>query len=208
MDNSDSLVGLIRKGMRQTVIQWFTERQLSSEEILKVLEDMLVEIGDLWEKDEIPLTTVYIASKIAEELSETLLRPSDVEDQKRGKIVIGTLAEDFHSLGKNLVIRFLTPFFDIIDLGNDVGIDEFLKKAKEADVDIIAVSALMMNSVVSIKKLREKMDSESWTRKPLLVVGGAPFVIDSDLAEEVGADAVGLSAMHAVEVCLKIMEES
>ncbi|MHA2425807.1 MAG: B12-binding domain-containing protein, partial [Candidatus Thorarchaeota archaeon] len=82
MDNSDSLINLVRKGMRQTVIQWFSEREMSSEEILQELESLLIEIGDLWEKEEIPLTTVYIASKIAEELTDTLLHPADTSEEK------------------------------------------------------------------------------------------------------------------------------
>ncbi len=200
------LFHLFRNGLRQSVVQWFTDANLLPAETLSVIENLLRDIGNAWVQGEIPLTTIYVTAKISEEITAMLSYSSGKGVEKKDyRIVLGSVREDYHSLGKNLVKQFLSPFFEVFDLGTNVDTDVFVEKAREVEADIIAVSALMMNAVNKIPNLRELIDTASWKKKPKLLVGGASFTISPRLYQEVGADAYAASAFHAVEECWKLL---
>jgi len=207
-DEMRRLVDLFRKGLKASVTEWFEEASLPTEEKLRVFELVLVRIGELWEKEEIPLTSVYVSSKIAEDLAYTHLRPEIEGKSTKGTIVIGTVSEDTHSLGKNIVKRFLSPFFEVHDLGKNVPLEKFIEQAKQSEADIIAVSALMMNSIHQLPKLREMVDETDWVKKPKILVGGAPFSINPDLCDSVGADDCSGFAFDTVEKAMILLGET
>ena len=115
------------------------------------------------------------------------------------------MSDDYHSLGKNLVKKFLIPFFAVYDLGVNVSVEKFISNAQEYNADIIAVSALMMNSVLQLRSLKEAIDASKWTKKPKLLVGGAPFTIDPELFEHTGADASAPTALVVARECMHLV---
>ena len=51
---------------------------------------------------------------------------------------------DTHDIGKNLVkIMMETAGFEMIDLGRDVPLEQFIETAKEEEADLICMSTLM-----------------------------------------------------------------
>lgn len=198
-------------GLRKQVYEWFEEADLSSYEILKVLEATLKMAGDLWSNQTISLTQIYVSSRIAEEIVEHFVynQPSDESNHGRsGRIVIGAIQEDTHALGKNIVKRFLDPFFEVHDLGIDVQPIQFIERAKQISADVIAVSGLMATSFTYFGQLRQLIDGNEWEGgKPRLLVGGAPFVVDPSLASRLGADAYASNAFDAVEKCFSLVKE-
>ncbi len=74
----------------------------------------------------------------------------------------------------------------------------------EDNVKILALSTLMINSALKIKKLRVKLNEQGNDAK--IVVGGAPFRFDNNLWREVGADAMAHTATEGVPVLKSIME--
>ncbi|MFW9994220.1 MAG: B12-binding domain-containing protein [Candidatus Odinarchaeota archaeon] len=204
----EELITFYKNGLRESILEWIDRKNLSSRSLLSLIESVLDDVGKLWDKGEIALIQVYIASKITEEIAVKVVdqRKINIADLPKARIVLGTLEEDNHSLGKNLIKRFLMPFFEVYDLGIDVKIDSFVQKAREVEADIIAVSALMMNSVVKIFDLRELIDSTEWSKKPFLLVGGAPFTMNPTLSRDVGADAYALSAFDVVHKCVTLLE--
>ena len=203
--NYPNLLTSFTNGLRESVIGIFTEAKLSPHHTVLLLEKVMNDLGDLWQTEKIPLTSLYVASRITEDVAKDLFDDNPESTKRRGVIVLGTIEEDYHSLGKNIVKRFLTPFFEVHDLGNDVPTRQFVNKAKEVRANIIAVSALMLNSVAFIHDLRKEIDGNTWDNKPKLLVGGAPFVIDSELADIVGADASADSAFESVQTCLDLV---
>ncbi len=201
------LTNLFRMGLTDSVSRWFAENLKTSSDKTRVLEIVLANLGELWEKGEIPLTSLYVSSKIAEHLVTTLIDSGSLHsEERRAVIILGTMKDDYHVLGKSIVKRFLSPFFDVHDVGVNVEPEVYIKSAKQNDADIIAVSALMMNSVYQIPNLRKLIDSTEWKKKPLLIVGGAPFSVNPNLYSEVGADDFADSAVYAVKKINELLE--
>lgn len=203
------LLELFVMGLRKSIMNWFESSYISVRMQLKLLERVLEEIGKMWGNDEISLTQIYVISKITEELSIKYIAPENKDSLKKekGTIILGTMQDDNHALGKNIIKRFLEPFFNVEDLGINVKIKKFIEKAQEHQADIIAISSLMMTSVEEMPKIKEEIDIVVWQKKkPKLLVGGAPFTIDSNLFKRIKADATASNAFEVVDVCLKLME--
>jgi trimethylamine corrinoid protein len=124
--------------------------------------------------------------------------------EKRGKIVIGTVQGDIHDIGKFLVISLLqVNGFEIYDLGHDVEIQKFIDKALEVEADIIGSSALLTTTMIGQKTLEEKLRKEGLKNRFKTMVGGAP--VTQRWTERIGADAFGEDANDAVEKALRLV---
>ncbi len=89
----------------------------------KILDPVLIHIGEMWENEEISLAQGYMAGKIAEDIMEkvTLQIKTQNASELKGTVVIGNIEDDFHALGRKLVGTFLRASdWKVYDLGNDV----------------------------------------------------------------------------------------
>jgi len=204
----DELLDYFLSGLRDSILNWFNDKDLPEKEQLSILESILNDIGNLWKKGEITLIITYIASRVTEEISLGWTKQErDRESIAKARIVLGTIEEDNHSLGKNMIKRFLEPFFEVHDLGIDVKSEFFIQKAKEIEADIIAVSALMMTSVIRLENLKKSIEKNKWSKKPKLLVGGAPFTLYPRLYKKIGADGYAANAFVVVEKCIELLQE-
>jgi methanogenic corrinoid protein MtbC1 len=65
------------------------------------------------------------------------------------------------------------------------------------------VSTLMLNFAYEVKNLRSILDSNG--SNAMIIVGGAPFMFDSDLWKEVGAHAMAYDATESLAVICKLI---
>lgn len=165
-----------------------------------VVEPLMQDVGDRFSRLEIFLpemmTSAMVVKGIQSELAETLAAAGGVES--RGKIVIGTAYGDIHDIGKNMVIIMLeVNGFEVIDMGVGVEPLEFVKKAREVDADIIAISSLLTSSVPymteTVQMIKERPSDADRFK---VAVGGGP--VNEELADSIGADGYGEDASGAV----------
>jgi len=203
----DNLQAAIFDADRQTankiIDSWVSqENNTYAEAITKVLEPTLIKIGAMWDKDgDLSLAQGYVASKIAEDaMAKLTTETSSAYQEKTQKrsVVIGNIEDDFHALGRRLVVVFLRASgWDVHDLGNDVVAEEFIETALETEARIIGVSAMMYSTAINICKVREEIDKHGFTHKIQLAVGGAVFKLRPDLVNEVGGDGTTGSAVNS-----------
>ncbi|MEM3421184.1 MAG: corrinoid protein [Candidatus Hadarchaeum sp.] len=177
--------------------------------ITEGLTPAIREIGEKFERMEIFLPQLTIAAK-AMEAGVAVLEPSLDKAQgqkvKQGKVVIGTVQGDIHSIGKNIVATMLKAAgFEVIDLGVDVAVDKFIEAAERSNADIIAASALMSFTKVMQRDLVEYMKSVGTRDKYKLMVGGGP--VNEEWAREIGADGYAEDAIKAVKVAKELVEK-
>ena len=123
-----------------------------------------------------------------------------------GKVVIGTVKGDIHSLGKNIVITMLKAAnFDVIDLGKDVPSSKFAEVAAQEKADIIAASALMTTTMPAQKSIIEHLEAASKRSDFFYMVGGGPT--SEEWAKEINADAFGETGADAVSIAVDYMEQ-
>jgi methylmalonyl-CoA mutase cobalamin-binding domain/chain len=135
-------------------------------------------------------------------LTPELAKSGDVKS--KGKIVIGAPAGDMHEIGKDIVATVLKANgFDVVDLGPDVNSLDFIKKAKENEADIIAISALMTTTMPGVTEVIELLKEKGIREKYKVIVGGAPT--NEEWAKTIGADGWAENASQAVELVNKLI---
>jgi corrinoid protein of di/trimethylamine methyltransferase len=181
---------------------------------LRAIEEGLAkgirEVGDKFAKGEIFLPELIMAAetmKKALEVLEPELKKEKKERKALGKVLLGTVAGDIHSIGKTIVASMLTANgFEVYDIGEDVPAEKFVEKIKELKPDIVGLSALLTTTLPEQRIVIEALKRERLRDKVKVIIGGAPA--SREWAEEIGADGYGADATEAVEVVKKLLGHS
>lgn len=170
-----------------------TALEFVDEVVVKVLD----EIGDGWYEGKYALSQVYMSGRICEDLLEKALPDESGLRKDKPKIALALL-NDYHVLGKRIVYAVLrSGGFQIVDYGR-VEVDELVRRVKEDKIEILLISVLMLSSAFHVREIVSSLSNAG--EKVKIVVGGAPFRLDSKLWQEVGADAVGYTATDALHI--------
>ncbi len=170
------------------------------EGILKGLVDGMNKAAELYEKEEYFVTELLICSSAMYNGLE-VLRPMLPQDSFGNgcKIIIGVVQGDTHDIGKNLVkIMLESAGYEVIDLGRDVPVEQFVKYTKEKEAGIVAMATLMSTSMNNMKKVIDLLGEEGIREKVKVVVGGGP--ISLGFAKKIGADGYAVNATEAVRL--------
>ncbi len=135
-----------------------------------------------------------------------ILRPLLVETgaPKIGKMVIGTVKGDIHDIGKNLVCMMMEGAgFEVIDIGINNPVDNYLKAIEEHQPEIIGMSALLTTTMPYMKVVIDTLKEKGMRSDYIVLVGGAP--LNEAFANSVGADAYCRDAAVAVETAKAFM---
>src|SRR6476659_313865 len=123
----------------------------------KVLNEALVEgmriVGIDFRDGILFVPEVLLAANAMKAVME-LLRPPLAETgaERMGKVVIGTVKGDIHDIGKNLVAMMLEGAgFDVIDLGINNPVEDYLAALEEHKPDILGMSALLTTTMPYMK---------------------------------------------------------
>lgn len=115
-----------------------------------------------------------------------------------GKMVIGTVKGDIHDIGKNLVAMMMEGAgFEVVDLGINNPVENYLDAARREDADIIGMSALLTTTMPYMKVVIDTMKEQGIREDYIVLVGGAP--LNEEFGRAIGADAYCRDAAVAVE---------
>lgn len=165
-------------------------------------------VGDLWEKGEYFLPELISSAecmKAAMNIIQPELIIKHIDIKSIGKVIIGTVQGDIHDIGKNLVSSMLSANgFEVIDLGADVKLDEFIEKALAEKADFICLSTLLTTTMLGQKKIIEMLKDRNLYGQFKVLVGGAP--VSKKWSEEIGADGYAENAISAVKIARELIE--
>ena len=170
-----------------------------------LVEELIVpaldHIGQGWCDGTVSLAQVYVSGRICEELFEVAIPAGNAQQEGAPRIALAVL-EDYHMLGKRLVFTALRASgYAVLDYGR-VTVDELLAKIRQDGIEWVLVSTLMLPSALRVKVLCSQIREQGLKVK--VVVGGAPFRLDSNLWREVGADAMGSAASESVSIIRRL----
>lgn len=160
-------------------------------------------IGEKFGAGEIFLPELIMGAetmKAAMSVLEPALPAGSAGRTTKGKILIGTVLDDIHEIGKNLVATLLSSNgYDVVDLGVNVPKDEFNKKVSEVKPKILALSALMTTTMPHMAEVVKDLGGSGVKT----MIGGAP--VTDDFAKKIGADGYSEDASGAVNIALKLI---
>lgn len=181
-------------------------------DIVSLIQDGLTagmnEIGDQFEQGTLFLPHVIAASEAMSAgvaVLTPVLEKQGGHTESKGKIAIGTIEGDIHTIGKDIVATMLKiAGFQVIDLGRDVTIAEYVEAVKEHKPLVVGSSALMTTTMVLQMQVEEQLKEAGVRDTVKTMVGGAP--VTQDWADKIGADLYAENATDAVVKCKALVE--
>ena len=120
----------------------------------------------------------------------------------KSKMIICTVKDDLHDIGKNIVKVLLENYgYPVIDLGKDVEPAAVVESAKKHGAPLVGLSALMTTTLGSMEETIRLLRAEQLACK--VVVGGA--VLTPDYAKKIGADFYAKDAKESVDVARQVI---
>jgi len=213
--NDDELVEQMHddlyNGLREEIVEGtniLLERKWSPD---KVLNDALVEgmrIVGIDFRDGILFVPEVLMAANAMKGGMEILRPllAETGAETIGKMVIGTVKGDIHDIGKNLVSMMMEGAgFEVIDLGINNPVEDYLAALEEHKPDILGMSALLTTTMPYMKVVIDTLKEQGTRDDYIVLVGGAP--LNDEFGEAIGADAYCRDAAVAVETASKLVGE-
>ena len=183
---------------------------LKTENPLDIINNMIIpaldEVGRGFEAKTVFLPSLLMSAESAQKAFSVIKEKLDGENQskaKKGKIVLATVKDDIHDIGKNIVKVLLSNYgFEVIDLGKDVPHETIVETVKRENVRLVGLSALMTTTVTSMEKTIKALKAANLSCK--VVVGGA--VLTKEYADMIGADKYAKDAMETVRYAEEILK--
>ena len=194
-----------------SVIELLKGRLQNNDDPLEIMDDVkkaMKVIGDRFSKKEYFIPDLIMSGEILRQVFEKLgpkLKEAQNSQEKKGKVLLGTVAGDIHDIGKD-VVKFMLDAngFDVLDLGIDVSADKFIESLKEFKPKVLALSGFLTLAFDSMKEIIDKLKDAGLRDSVKIMIGGG--TVDERIVKYVGADAYGQSAVDAVNLATKWME--
>ncbi|MED5552965.1 MAG: B12-binding domain-containing protein [Actinomycetota bacterium] len=174
-----------------------------------VLNDALVEgmrIVGIDFRDGILFVPEVLLAANAMKGGMAILRPllAETGAEPVGKVVIGTVKGDIHDIGKNLVAMMMEGAgFEVINLGINTDVDEYLEALAEHQPDILGMSALLTTTMPYMKVVIDTLVEQGLRDDYIVLVGGAP--LNQEFGDAIGADAYCRDAAVAAETATDLV---
>jgi len=161
-------------------------------------------VGKRFEEGEYFLPELVLAGEMLDNIgsvAKPLIKLGDGgEAKKLGKVLIGTVHGDLHDIGKNIVSFMLDiNGFDVKDIGIDVPVKTFIDEINEFKPDVVGLSGFLTLAFDSMKETITAFDQAGMRNNFKIMIGGGQ--IDETVRAYTGADAFGVNAVEAVNLC-------
>jgi 5-methyltetrahydrofolate--homocysteine methyltransferase len=178
----------------------------------RILHDGLIAamdvVGEKYSQGDMFIPEMLAAAqsmKLGLEKIKPLLQGEVEAEDSKGVVVIGTVKDDIHDIGKNLVAMMLEGAgFEVHDIGIDNPPENFVAKVKEVNARVLGISALLTTTMPNMKETIEVLKDEGLYDKVHVIVGGAP--VSQQYADEIGASGYAADAVAAVEAVKNLVK--
>jgi 5-methyltetrahydrofolate--homocysteine methyltransferase len=209
MGNFTALNEAVIKGDVQTAVAETQKALDASQEVRGIIDNGLIaamdEVGERFSKGQLFVPQMLRSAKTMQACM-SLLKPhlQEGETTTKGIVVIGTVKGDLHDIGKNLVSMMLEGAgFEIEDLGVDVAPEEFARKVREVNADILGMSALLSITMPAMAETVKVLRNSGIRDTLKVMIGGAP--VTEKYAQEIQADSYAPDAASAVVEAKKLL---
>jgi len=137
------------------------------------------------------------AVSAAMEILEPQLATSGIKT--KGTIVVATVKDDLHDIGKNIVSILLRGAgYTVRDLGNNIDAQVIVDAVREEKPQFLGLSALLTSTMARMADIIRRLEEDGLRDQVKVIVGGAP--VSEEFAKSIGADGYGADGFQAVAV--------
>jgi 5-methyltetrahydrofolate--homocysteine methyltransferase len=173
-----------------------------------VIVPTLTEVGQEFQDFKIFLPELLLAGEAAKRSSKLLedaILAAGRQTTSLATVVIGTVENDVHDIGKNIVATMLSAHgFKVVDLGRNVAPAAFLEAATKEENSIIGMSSLMTTTRSAQRRTISLFAEVGEREKHRMIVGGGSA--NQQWADEIGADGYAPDAASAVGLCKQLAD--
>ncbi len=163
-------------------------------------------LGGAWASGAIDEMAFTQAAVVAEQVGSFVM-PSAARRDTGVTVVLGTVHRDHHSIGRTIVAATLKEAgYRVNDLGVDARPSDFAERVQETGARIVIAFAETMRTARSVSSIRDVLRAEGIDDAVVLVSGG-PFIADTGLAREVGANGVVGGAEAALRIVARVARD-
>lgn len=192
-----------RKEASELVFDLLNQGKTIHEIYIQIFQEAQYEIGRLWELNQISVAQEHYCTASTQMIISQLY-PYIFSEKKRNKNIVATcVGKELHEMGIRMISDFLEmDGWDTYYLGANTPKEAVLASIKDYKADILAISVTMTPHLKHAIDLIKEIKSNSMNDLKI-IVGGYPFLSDTELWKKIGADGF---AMGAQEVC-KVADE-
>jgi 5-methyltetrahydrofolate--homocysteine methyltransferase len=180
------------------------EEKKSPIRVLELCREAMDLVGKRFEEGEYFLPELVLAGEMLDQIgaiAKPLIKQGDgVAAKKLGKVLIGTVHGDLHDIGKNIVTFMLDiNGFEVKDIGVDVPVKTFIDEINSYQPDVVGLSGFLTVAFDSMRETIQAFDQGGMRSRFKVMIGGGQ--IDETVRAFTGADAFGVNAVEAVNLC-------
>lgn len=198
----DSFVAALREGdeaKARAIVQHTQASGVDAGEIyLHLFAPSMVQIGALWEHNQLTVAEEHLATAVTERLIGELSPLFRTTPNNDHRIVLGCVQGENHTLGIRMLSDLLTKAgWRVLYLGANVPTEEWPQIVARTNANAVGISVNSNRLLPEVR--RAAMLIRSRLPGICVLVGGAAIVNEPDLAELVRADVVALEPLAAID---------
>ncbi len=134
---------------------------------------------------------------VAMEILQPRLARSGIKT--KGTIIMATVKDDLHDIGKNIVSILLRGAGYVVkDLGHSIDTQVIVDAVREEKPQFLGLSALLTSTMARMADVIRTLEENGLRDQVKIVIGGAP--VSEEFAKSIGADGYGADGFQAVAV--------
>ena len=189
--------------MVETLEQVMAEGGADAQKAMEACQKGMDTVGSLFEEGEYFVGDLIYAGELmtkAVEILKDALITDGGEDPVKARMILCTVKDDLHDIGKNIVRSMLEAAgFEVLDLGIDVAPEKIVETAKAEGINIIGLSGVLTLAIDSMKDTIDAFKEAGMRDDVKIVIGGAP--VNAEVCEQTGADAWASSPQTTIDYC-------
>ena len=202
-ENLKNAMGDLEEDVVQEIIdQVLAEGGADAQKAVDACSDGMNIVGDRFGAGEYFVSDLIYAGEIMTDAVQKLspVLAGDGASGSSDKILLATVKDDLHDIGKNIVKAFFEAAgFEVVDLGIDVPADKIVNTAKEQGIKIIALTGVLTLALDSMKACVEAFSAAGMRDDVKILIGGNP--VSAEACEAMKADAWAHSPADSVNIC-------
>ena len=194
------IAGGIKSGVPAAV-----EALLEAETPLEIIDRRIIpaldRVGERYEEGSLFLPQLMASAGAVKAAFDVLRKGLPQGAGDKGTILLATVKNDIHDIGKNIVKMLLENYgYRVIDLGRDVSPEAVVQAALETKAPLVGLSSLMTTTAQNIATTIQALREAGAPCK--VMVGGA--VVTQEFADRIGADFYTKDAAQSARVAAQV----